>query len=91
MSYTKKVIAKNLRAILKERKISVYDLAKQTGLSHQTIYLVLEAKSGISAENLYILSSALGVSMDYLCGKNLEHDMNECIRRVSVAARRGST
>jgi len=90
MSYTKKIIAKNLKAIVTERKISVYDLAEQAGMSHQALYLVLDAKSGISAENLYNLANALGVSMDYLCGKNLEHDMNECIRRVSVAAKRGS-
>ena len=65
----------DLAGIIKEKNITQYRLAIQSGIPHTTLSDILNGKTKIekcSGETLYKLSSALGVTIEDLIAESIE-------------------
>ena len=65
----------DLAGIIKEKNITQYRLAIQSGIPHATLSDILNGKTKIekcSGETLYKLSSALGVTIEDLIAESIE-------------------
>lgn len=90
MDSTDKAFSKSLRNILGSKAFSVPKMAKEMGVSPQTIYGIARGDYGPSLSIANKIAKYIGVSLDTMLDQNLlEHDLNECIRRVTVAAKKG--
>ncbi|MBQ7760923.1 MAG: helix-turn-helix transcriptional regulator [Clostridia bacterium] len=68
-----------LEAILEQKNISMYQLAKQSGIPYTTVSELVRGKTRIekcSAETIYRLSRVLGVSMEDLISDSIEHRLD---------------
>lgn len=63
-----KTIGQRLRQIIKDRGIKQTWVAEKAGMPYSTLQSVLDDKRAPSAETLFKISSALGVSADWLLG-----------------------
>lgn len=90
MDSTDKAFSKNLRQILASKTFSVPKMAKELGVSPQTIYGIARGDYGPSLSVAKKITRYLGMSLDAMTDDDvLDHDLNECIRRVTVAAKKG--
>jgi len=62
-------LTKNLRRILDERKITVAELARLSGVPAKTIYHWLTGQQPRKIEHLFRLCDALNMSMEELYGR----------------------
>lgn len=60
--------SKRLKELLEVEKISQKDFAKKVGVSPSCVTFWLKAERQPTAENLYTVSKAFDVSVDYLLG-----------------------
>lgn len=60
-----KLNTNKIRGVLAEKKINHEVIAKQFGVTRVTISNMLNNRAKINAEQLYILSKLVGVSMEY--------------------------
>jgi len=64
-----KIAAQRIRERRKTKGMTIDKLAESTGLSTQTIKLIEAGKRNFRIETLVALSDSLGVSCDYILGK----------------------
>ena len=57
---------KNLQAFLKSRNISIAELARETGISSNTLYATMKRNSNINLTTMNKLAEYLGVTVDSL-------------------------
>ncbi|MBQ8146650.1 MAG: helix-turn-helix transcriptional regulator [Clostridia bacterium] len=68
-----------LETILKQKNISMYQCAKQSGIPYTTLSELVRGKTRIekcSAETIYRLSKVLGVSMEDLISDSIENRLD---------------
>jgi transcriptional regulator with XRE-family HTH domain len=63
-----KTIGQRLRQIIKDRGIKQTWVAERAGMPYSTLQSVLDDKRAPSADTLFKIASALGVSADWLLG-----------------------
>lgn len=65
------ILSKNLESLLKKKEVTVYRLAKDTGLSKETVLNILRGRSGNpTIKNLYVIADYFECSMDELVGRD---------------------
>lgn len=64
-----KIAAHRIRELRKEKGLTIDNLAEKSGLSTQTIKTIEAGKRNFRLETLVALSDSLGVSCDYIVGK----------------------
>ena len=71
-----------IRSLRESHKLTREQLSELSGINDKYLYEIESGKKNISAQRLYKLACALGVSMDYLVtGKNQN---NEYLRIISI-------
>lgn len=64
------MIGTRLRALLEQKKISGKDFAKRIGVSEPKVSRWLGNKTGFTLEELIMIADELGVSLDFLLGRD---------------------
>lgn len=88
-----KQICLKLKSVLNDKELSQNKLGELTGISTATISKWFTGDSAISLLNLYKVSDALGLSLDWLCGKSdeqftktIESDKEACLAFANIYA-----
>ena len=64
----RRVLGARTTRVMAERRFSYRDLARLSGVNECTVSLVCKGSGGTTASVLARLATALGASMDWLCG-----------------------
>lgn len=88
-----KQICLKLKSVLSDKELTQNKLGDLTGISTATISKWFTGDSAISLVNLYKVSDALGLSLDWLCGKSdeqftktIESDKEACLAFANIYA-----
>lgn len=65
-----KKIAENIKNAREDKKISVYNVEKHTGIKHQSIYNWEQGKQEPTILNCIKLADYYGISLDELVGRD---------------------
>ena len=68
--YVAQITTERIKAIAKERGISLATLQEQCDLSKNAIQLAGKSEFGLKAKNLYNIAEILDCSVDYLLGRS---------------------
>ncbi len=66
-----------LREFLRPLKISQYRFAKETGISHSSMTLIIKGKRSISAENALRIAKALGTTPELWLNMQRTYDLRK--------------
>lgn len=72
-----KEIGESIKEIREYNKKSVYDIEKETGIKHQSLYKWENGQQEPSITKCLILAEYFNVTIDYLIGREIKNEYNK--------------
>ena len=74
--YNSQIVTERIKKIVKEKNLTMENLNSECNLSKNAISSAGKSTEGMKARNLYVIADYLGVSVDYLLGREEKNTTN---------------